>query len=104
MLNPHLIIIHRDQRASLGTNLSNMATLRTAWVNNPWITTNNLSLMDVAQRPVVVAFCSKLINIAGGVVGVPLPAIETRMQHPNVEPVWVTLWEMNSEIFTHSWG
>jgi hypothetical protein len=78
-------ILDRDQEAAFGPGLSHMTALSVAREQDPWIFMQNLVLVDVAKRPVVVSLGQKALDGAGGIWLVPLTTVDTGMQQAYVE-------------------
>src|SRR3546814_3588107 len=80
-----LTILHGDDHRALGARLADRATLDVAREDDMRRLAHDLVLMDMAERPVVVLLGFEIIQAAGRVIGVALPACQRGVQHPDIE-------------------
>ena len=84
-------VIDTHQRTPLGAGLANMPSLDISRKNDPWIFADDLTLMHMPQRPVVIAPGAQAIDCAGRIRLMPRLAVETGMQQPDIEELRITL-------------
>src|SRR5205823_597250 len=76
------------QLAAFFALLLAMATLDISRVDDIWITTQNLPVVDVAQRPILIALVLERLQRAWRIVRVLGSAGQIGMQHADIEPMW----------------
>ena len=77
-----LAIFDGDEASGLLADLADMPTLKIAAEYNMRVLMENRRLMDVRQRPIIVAFVNELIERAGRIVGVTSHAAESGVNTP----------------------
>jgi len=85
----HFAIFHCDDDSALRPGLPDRAALHVAGEHHVGIVADDFELMDVAECPILIAARAEVIEAAGRVVFVALPAGECGVQHPDVEGVLV---------------
>ncbi len=87
----YLTIVDGHQCAALRTGLTNVSSLCISRKYNPWVLTNHLTFMNMAQRPVVISFRTQPISGARSIGLMPWLAIEAGVQHTDIEELRITL-------------
>ena len=82
-----------DQGGALGAGFADVAALQVAGEDDPGVFGQFLALVDVAERPVVVAVGFQARQVAGGVAGVGGIALGGGVQQADVEQV-VVRWRI----------
>ena len=85
--------------AALGTGLVGVAPLYIARKNNPGIFADNLTIMDMAQRPVLVPLGTQAIDSARRVGFMARLAVQTGVQETDIEQVWIGLRIPTGQVF-----
>src|SRR6478609_2205847 len=80
-----LCVADGDERAALFPELTNVSALQIARKHHPWSLGQDLPLMYVTQRPVVVTVAQESVERTGSIAGVPGAAVERRVQQTKVE-------------------
>ena len=81
----HLPILDRHDHCPLGAGLSDRATLDVAGEHDVGFLADHLELVNMAERPVLVAARLQVLEAAGRVVLVPPAPGERGVQHADVE-------------------
>jgi len=82
---PHLPVLDPDDDTPLGPRLPDVASLKTAGINDPRIAGHDLVAVRMPQGPVLVAPAAQSVGGAGGIDVMALPAGQAGMENPNVE-------------------
>src|SRR5271154_3096832 len=77
--------MHGHEHAALGTGLADVPALDVAREYDGRLLVQDLALMDVPQRPVVVSLGNQSVDRAGGIVAVTIATRRAGMQQTDVE-------------------
>ena len=78
-------VIDRDQRAALGAGFPDVAPLKIAGEDDVRMLVKHFPVMDVAERPVIIAMPDKVSRNAGRIAGMAFAAIRRGVQHADIE-------------------
>ncbi len=81
----HPLVLDGHQGSALGARLARVPTLQIPWKHDPRLFAQHFSSVHVTERKVVVAAIDERAQPAGRVRRVPRPALERRVQKPDVE-------------------
>ena len=80
-----------NQSTSLWAYLTDMSSLYVSRKYNPWILAHLFTVMDMAQRPVLVSFGPQPINGARCVRLVTRLTVQASVQQADVKELWISL-------------